>query len=150
MREYKTSLEYSERARSLADEIHEPNYAYLALTLIGKDYLALDQYEPASSALARAIQKVEEIRSRVGGQEQQRAYFFERKIEPYYLMVELLRRQNKAEEALELAERARSRTLLDLMGSAKLDIGRTMSPEERAAEQKLDGQLRALNTQLLR
>src|SRR5206468_4186302 len=39
--EYKTSIEFSERARRLADEIREPNYSYLALTLIGKNYLAL-------------------------------------------------------------------------------------------------------------
>jgi len=140
----------SEQARSLADEIRKPNYSYLALTLIGKNYLALGQYEPARSALAQAIQKVEDIRNQVGGQEQQKAYFFERKIEPYYLMVDLLLRQKKPEEALEFAERARSRTLLDVIGGAKLDISRTMSHEERAEEQKLDGQLRALNIQLSR
>ncbi len=150
LREYKTSIEFSERARSLADEIHEPNYSYLALTLIGKNYLALGQYEPAQSALAQAIQKVEDIRNQVGGQEQQKAYFLERKIEPYYLMVDLLLRQNKPEEALEFAERARSRGLLDLVAGAKLDISRAMSPEERAEEQNLEGRLRALNTQLFR
>jgi CHAT domain-containing protein len=112
--------------------------------------LALGQYESARSALALAIEKVENVRNRVGGQEQQRASFFERKIEPYYLMVELLLAQNKPEEALQFAERGRSRTLLDLIGSAKLEITRTMSSGERAEERKLEGQLAALNTQLYR
>src|SRR5436309_3043941 len=65
-------------------------------------------------------------------------------------MVDLLLRQKRSEEALEFAERARSRTLLDLIGGAKLDISRTMSREERAQEQKLEGELRALNSQLSR
>jgi len=150
LREYKTSIELSEQARSLADEIHEPNYSYLALTLIGKNDLALGQAESARSALTLAIGKAEEIRSRVGGQELQRAYFFERKIEPYYLMVDLLIRQNRPEEALEFAERAKSRTLLDLIGNARLDIAGAMSSEEKTQERTLEGQLAALNTQLNR
>ena len=141
---------FRERAWRLADEIQESNLSYLALTLIGKTHLALGQYDLASSSLARAIEKVEGLRKRVGGQDQQRASFFERKIEPYYLMVDLLLAQNKPEKALEFAERARSRTLLDLIGSAKFDINRIMSREDRAEERKLEGQLAALNSQLFR
>src|SRR5439155_11594157 len=133
-----------------ADQIRKPGYSFLALSLIVKSYFALGQYEAARSALTQAIQIVEDIRNQVGGQEQQKAYFFERKVEPYYLMVDLLLRQKKPEEALEFAERARSRTLLDVIGGAKLDISRTMSHEERAEEQKLEVHLRALNIQLSR
>jgi CHAT domain-containing protein len=148
--DYTRSIELSTVAGNLADEIHETNYSYLALTLRGKNHLALEQYEPARESLKLAIEKAEQIRSRIGGQEQQRAFFFERKIEPYYLMVDLLVRQNKPEEALEFAEQARSRTLLDLIGNVKLDIAKAMSPAEKEEERKLDGQLAALNTQLYR
>ena len=148
--DFERSIELSSKAGKLADEIHETNFSYLALTMSGKNYLALRQYERARENLNLAIEKAEQIRSRIGGQEQQRAFFFERKIEPYYLMVDLLARQNKPEEALEFAERARSRTLLDLIGSVKLDIAKAMLPAEKENERKLDGQLAALNTQLYR
>lgn len=148
--EYEQALRLSSRAGELAEEIHESNYSYLALTLSGKSRLALGQYEAARVSLQGAIEKVEQIRSRVGGQEQQRAFFFGRKTEPYYLMVDLLVRENRPEEALEFAEKARSRALLDLIGNAKFDIARNMSPAEKEEEQKLNGQLATLNTQLYR
>ena len=86
--DYERALDLSSEAGRLANEIHEPNYSYLALTLIGKSYLALGRYDAAKESLLRAIEKAEQIRSRVGGQDQQRAFFFERKIEPYYVMVD--------------------------------------------------------------
>ncbi len=148
--DYRKSLELSAEAERLAVEIHEVNYSYLALTSSGKSYLALGQYEAAKTNLARAIEKVEQIRSRVGGQAQQRAFFFERKIEPYYLMVDLLVRQNRPGEALEFAESARSRTLLDLAGSVKPDLADQMTPVEKEQERRLSRELAALNTQLYR
>ena len=147
---YGKAIELAARAGELADELHEANYSYLALTASGKSHLALGQFEAARANLDRAIEKVEQIRSRIGGREQQRAFFFERKIEPYYLMVDLLIRQNRPEEALEFAERARSRTLLDLTGKVKFDIAKAMSLEEKQEEQRLDGHLTDFNSRLYR
>lgn len=149
-REYERSLDFSNRALLLAEDIHETNYSYLALDLMGKNYVALGRNESANSVLGRAIEAVEQIRRQVGGQEQQRAYFLERKIEPYQLMVDLLIGQSRPERALEFAERAKSRALLDLVGNAKSDISRAMTTDERAEERRLDGQINALNIQLYR
>jgi DNA-binding beta-propeller fold protein YncE len=71
--ECEKSIELSASAGPLADEIDEANYSYLALSLRGKRYLALGQYEPARTNVEHAIEKVEQVRNRVGGQEQQRA-----------------------------------------------------------------------------
>ncbi len=150
LRDYGKSLDLAREAERLAEEIQETNYSYLALTLVGKSYLALGKYDAAKDSLARAIEKAEQIRGQVGGQEEQRAFFFERKIEPYYLMVDLLARQNRTEDALEFAERARGRALLDLIGGAKLDIARSMSPAEREEERRLNDQLSDLNRKLYR
>ncbi len=147
---FEQSAKLSAWAGELAEEIHESNYSYLALTLTGKSHLALGQIEAARATLQNAILKLEQIRSQVGGQEQQRAFFFGRKIEPYYLMVDLLVRQNRPEEALEVAEQARSRSLLDLIGNPRSDPAKSMSPAEKDEEQKLSGQLATLNSQLYR
>ncbi len=148
--DYARSLELSALARTLADEIQEANYSYLALSQSGKCLLALNQFDAARANLESAIRKVEQIRSRIGGQEQQRAFFFERRVEPYYLMVDLLARQNRPEEALVYAEQARCRTLVDLAGSSRLEIAKAMSPDESRQEQSLEGQLTSLNTRLFR
>jgi CHAT domain-containing protein len=148
--EYDESITLSLLAAKLADDVSEPNLSYLALTQLGKARIALGQYESAGTDLLRAIERAERIRGRVGGQDQQRALFFEHKVEPYYLMVDLLIRQNKREEALLFAERARSRALLDLLGRGSLDIGAAISAAERDQEKRLDGQLTALNTQIYR
>jgi CHAT domain-containing protein len=147
---FEQSAKLSAWAGDRAEEIHESNYSYLALTLTGKSHLALGQIEAARAILQNAILKVEQIRSRVGGQEQQRAFFFGRKIEPYHLMVDLLIRQNRPEEALEVAEKARSRSLLDLIGNPRSDPAQSMSSTEKEEDQKLSGQLATLNSQLYR
>ena len=51
---YRSSIELSERALKLAEEIEHPEFASLALTLIGKNYLALGERESASSALEQS------------------------------------------------------------------------------------------------
>ncbi|MGH9763097.1 MAG: CHAT domain-containing protein, partial [Blastocatellia bacterium] len=147
---YDKSVEFSTRAAKLADDISEPNLSYLALTQLGKARLALRQYDSAAADLHVAIERAEQIRGRIAGQEEQRAFFFERKVEPYYLMVDLLVRENRPEQALEFAERSRSRSLLDMLGSHRLDITKAMTPEQRNEEAKLSGQLTSLNSGLYR
>jgi CHAT domain-containing protein/tetratricopeptide (TPR) repeat protein len=148
LKQYDRSLDMSVLAAKMADDISEPNLSYLALTQAGKARLALGQNDLGRADLLRAIERAEQIRSRIRGQEQERALFFERKIEPYYLMVELLSRQGKPQEALLFAERARSRALLDLFGQTGLDMIGALSAEERDEEKRLNGQLAALNSQL--
>ena len=145
---FEKSEELSGIAGRLADEIHEANYSYLALTQSGKSLLALGRYDAAREKLESAIEKVEQIRSWIGGQEQQRAYFFERKVEPYYLMADLLLKEKKPERAVEFAERARSRTMLDLSGSGRLELSKVISPAEKEEEQRLDAHLIEINTLL--
>ena len=150
LRRYEESIHESMRASSLADEISEPNLSYLSLTQLGKSRIATGQFDLAMKDLSRAIERAEQMRGSVGGQQQQRALFFEHKIEPYYLIVDLLVRQAKAGDALLIAERARSRALLDLLGRNSADIGLRLSVTERDEEKRLDAELTALNTQLYR
>jgi len=48
------SIELSASAGRLADEIQEADYSHLALSLSGKSYLALGQYEPARTNVEHA------------------------------------------------------------------------------------------------
>jgi CHAT domain-containing protein len=61
-------------------------------------------------------------------------------------MIELMLSQNSLMEALAYAERAKARTLLDVLYNGKIEINKAMSVEEEAEQQKLKNELNRLNT----
>src|SRR5262245_15270764 len=148
LRDYAQTLEFSNRAVALADGMHYANYSYLALTLRGKLHLARNERLDAEHDFSQAIGKVESIRNKIVGQDQQRASFFERKIEPYHLMVDLFVRDQNLGEALKYAERAKGRTLLDLLEGSRISSTKAMSPIEREKDARLSARITALNNQL--
>src|SRR5215475_7882182 len=65
-------------------------------------------------------------------------------------MVELLIAQNNPEEALNYAERAKARVLLDVLSSGRVNITKAMTGEEQEQERHLNSQLVAFNSQIYR
>ena len=147
---YRQALELSERALVLARELSQPNISYLALVLKAKASLAQHQYEPATQSLSDAIYEAELIRSNVAGREQQSTLFFQNRVEPYYLMIDLLAKQNRVGDAMLYAERAKSRVLLDVLQGKKLDATKEMSAGDRELEQRLRKEIQLLNIQIYR
>src|SRR5262249_26771916 len=76
--------------------------------------------------------------------------FFASRISPYYAMVELLIAQSNPDGALNYAERAKARVLLDVLSSGRINITKAMTVEEQERERHLNGQIIALNSQLYR
>ncbi|HKR02828.1 MAG TPA: CHAT domain-containing protein, partial [Pyrinomonadaceae bacterium] len=101
-------------------------------------------------AFAEAINVIEKLRDQVAGSEEDRRRFMEGRIAPYNAMVDLLVAQNNLPEAFTYAERAKGRTLLDVLRNGRVDISKALSPEEREQELSLDAAIAALNTQLKR
>jgi len=67
---------------------------------------------------------------------------------PYYQMVNLLLTQNKPTEALAYSERAKSRTLLDVLQTGRIDINKAMTVQEQERERRLRNELVSLNAQI--
>jgi len=85
----------------------------------------LGRNEEALAASREAVRNVEEIRSDLGDAELRSGYF-EDKLGIYHLAVHLALETQHPDEAFELAERSRSRSFLDLLGSqTTLSKGRT-------------------------
>ena len=85
----------------------------------------LGRNEEALAASREAVRNVEEIRGELGDAGLRSGYF-EDKQGMYYLAVRLALETQHPEEAFELAERSRSRSFLDLLGSqTTLSKGRT-------------------------
>src|SRR5262245_16309450 len=98
--------------------------------------------------LSQAIEQVEAVRDQVIGQEQERQLFFENKVSAYHLLIDLLVAQNRSNDALVYAERAKGRVLLDVMSKGKAQITDMLTLEERKEDQRLNEEIVGLNNEL--
>lgn len=146
--EYVKSSDVTNRAVELATQLRLPLMTYLALTLKGKAYQAQKEPGLATEAFIRAIEAVEQMRAQVAGGENEQQIFFEDKLSPYHEMVSLLTRQNSIEKALEYAERAKGRVLLDVLRNGRTDISKTLSQTEHSEERRIYGEMVTVNTRI--
>ncbi len=159
--DYRQAIELTERAIQMARQIGNLEVLAKASTRAGKAYAALGQPEQARQHFAEAIQAVEQLRNLTSVSERDRQRFLEARIGPYYGMVELLIAQGQKKgtsansappavlaEALEYAQRAKGRVLLDVLQSGKADIAKAMTGAEAEQERKLTRDLTTLNAVL--
>jgi CHAT domain-containing protein/tetratricopeptide (TPR) repeat protein len=145
---YQQAIEFANRTANLSRQIGTPSLIWEAGIVAGMSYQALHQDEQAKKAFTEAIAAIEETRNQIAGDEQQRQQFFAEKLSPYYGMITLLLGQNNPTEALAFAERAKARSLLDVLQSGKLNITKAMSPAEKQQEQQLNSHMVSLNAQI--
>ncbi|HEY7180344.1 MAG TPA: CHAT domain-containing protein, partial [Blastocatellia bacterium] len=88
------------------------------------------------------------LRREVAGGEQQRQSFLEDKLSPWLGMISLLVSQKKFGEALTFAEQSKARALLDTLQAGRSSLRRSLSPQERQAEEDQRLLMGALNSQL--
>jgi len=81
-----------------------------------------------------------------GEEEQQR--FFETQALPYKALVGLSIAERKYTEAFFVSERMKSRTLLDVLQSGKIDLAKALSVEEREQEKQFRNELVSVNAQI--
>jgi CHAT domain-containing protein/Tfp pilus assembly protein PilF len=148
--EYHKAVEYAERSAALALQANLQEQVPYSRTLSGKAHLALGELEPARRSLLEAISAVERLRSQVAGGERDRQRFFERQVEPYYVMVDLLLTRRDDFQALTYAERAKGRVLLDVLSSGRVDISKAMTAGEKTRESALSGEVNRLNSEIFR
>ncbi len=146
--EYSKAVEFSDRAVSLASQINLPEIAYLALTMKGKAHAALNEHDACQKAPQKAISTIEHLRTQVSGGEQDYQRFFQKRISPYHAMVSSLLAQNKPSEALDFAERAKARVLLDVLRNGRIAINKSMGHDEQAEERRLYGEVVSINARL--
>lgn len=142
------ALRAADRAALLAAEIESPEALWNARTAAGRALAAAGRRGPARQALEEAVAVLEEIREQVAGGEIERQRFFERRIAPYHLLVELAVAEGRPADALAWAERARARVLLDALATGRARPEAAMTPAERAREAELERGLAAANGKL--
>jgi CHAT domain-containing protein/Tfp pilus assembly protein PilF len=132
-------------------------------SLEAKSLLGIAQVERKRGALTeartqieRALSIIETVRAKVASQELRTAFLASNR-HYYELYIDLLMQQHRAQPAagynataLQVSERARARSLLDLLTEARLEIRQGVSPELLAKERALQQQLNAKETYRLR
>jgi CHAT domain-containing protein len=147
--QYLQAIELHERAATIARQIRTPDELVSILTPAADAYRASGKLDQARKALLEAIETVEQLRGLVAGSEQERQSFLEQQVAPYYAMAALLIDQNTYFEALTFAERAKARTLIDVLESGKANLTKALTSEEIDREQKLNAHLVSLNAQII-
>jgi CHAT domain-containing protein len=115
---YQQAIALSTQLKGIADQPYLYNGLARALAGLGRT-------EEALSAVRESVRYVEELRADIGDSAL-RSGFFEGKQGIYLYAIELALQTHHPDEAFALAERARSRSFLDLLGSqTPLSKGRT-------------------------
>jgi CHAT domain-containing protein len=106
----------ADRAITLARRVDNDQVLWVVAHRRGAVHRAFGDRDQALEDLRESIAAIERLRARVASSDEARAGFFEDKQTVYGEAIELLMELGRVEEALELAERARARAFLDLLG----------------------------------
>ena len=111
---------------------------WLALEILGEAQRTLGQTAAAEKTLRESIETIETVRSQVTGDALDRQQFFQNKTAPYYALAEMLARNGKTFEALQFAERAKGRVLLDILQSGQqAGADKNLTAKEQTDEKNL-------------
>src|SRR5262249_15129276 len=121
---YAEALRYYRNSLEISKGIDEKALQCMALTNIGRVHLLQGNYLLAREELTNAIAAIEQLRTRIVGDEQQQQQFFQRWLTAYHLLVQLSVDENNSAAALTFAERGKARALLDTLQTGHVDITR--------------------------
>ncbi|MBI1926988.1 CHAT domain-containing protein [Candidatus Poribacteria bacterium] len=114
---------------------------------IGDVHQAQKQWDKAAEAYRKATALIEQVRSAAKEPSLQMG-FFEQYTSPYSGLVASLLALNKREEAFQTAERAKARTLVELLEGGRVDIVTVMTEEEKRREGELNERITLANLEL--
>ncbi len=143
MRRFDQSVELATQSLHLADELKFSNLSILASTLLAKSLLKTGEKDEAVEALNHAINIIEDRRNQIVGQEHGQQLYFENKVTPYHLLIDVLVKEGKTLEALAHAEKAKSRVLFDALSERRSSTNISNADEEE--RRKLNQEIVALN-----
>ncbi|MDF5726653.1 MAG: tetratricopeptide repeat protein [Rhizonema sp. PD38] len=119
---YEKAIDYQNQRLKIVREIQSPLGEGEALSNIGSDLYNVGNLLDAKQALLNAIKIWESIRLKLGSNDVFKISIFETQAVAYQLLQKVLIAQNQINDALEIAERGRTRAFAEL-------LARRLSPE---------------------
>jgi CHAT domain-containing protein/Tfp pilus assembly protein PilF len=145
--DFAQALESAERAVALSKEVGERENRPRALYWLGRAHYGLKQFEESGSAFEEAISIIESTRANITGQDSRTTFFATHwgSYEAYIDLSMLMHREqpNKGYDvqAFQMSERARARSLLELLNESRTQINQGVVPELLERERSLQKQL---------
>jgi len=147
---YTEALSASQQAVSLARETGRKVDVFVALTNLGYSQFGLNRLSDAQQSFTEAVSLSESLRSQVAGGVEERQRYFEGGMRAHHGLLSVLVKQHQLHDALNFAERAKARTLLDMLQEGRVSVQKAMTAKEQQDERQLKSQLTQLNKQLAR
>ena len=127
-RDEKKAVAFGERAIALARANDNEEVLWAVAHRWGSIRRELGRREDALESFLESLAAIERLRARVVASDEARTGFLEGKQAVYADTIDLLMELGRIEEALELAERARARAFLDLLGGRELAGAAAVEP----------------------
>ncbi|HEV3332363.1 MAG TPA: CHAT domain-containing tetratricopeptide repeat protein [Bryobacteraceae bacterium] len=148
--DFAQALEAAARGQELAGAGGYIQPVWRAHLRAGTAYRGLKQMARSETEFTQAISVIEDMRTRVAGDESEQAGFFGDRLEPYSRMIELLATEGRNAQAFEYAERAKARVLVDVLRAGRSQLDTVLTADERRRDQELRTQLASLNVRVMR
>ncbi len=142
------ALNFAARAVGIAREIGGEELLWKNSEVQGKAYRLLKQPENARQSFDAAIKIIESRRFGLSSGAGTQNYLAD-KLQPYQEVIGMLVEQNDATNALDYAEHAKARTLLDILSGEPVEIGNAMTGDEKTRESEINNKIGTLNRQIL-
>jgi CHAT domain-containing protein/tetratricopeptide (TPR) repeat protein len=147
---YTEALSVSQRAVALSRDNGRKAELFVGLTNLGYAQFGLNRLADARQTFSEAVSIVEDLRTQAAGGLEERQRYFEAGMRAHHGLLSVLVKENQPADALMLAERAKARTLLDILQQGRVNVQKSMTAKEQEVERQLKSQLTELNKQLAR
>lgn len=148
LEQYDQVIELGSRSLELARNLQFSNLYILASTLVAKSLIKRNDPASAESMLRSTVNEIENQRNRIAGREMSQQLYFENKVIPYHLLIDLNIRKADVFSALSNAERVKGRVLLDALRNGRALPQREMSGIEKDEQRRLNQSIVNLNRAL--
>jgi CHAT domain-containing protein/uncharacterized protein HemY len=142
------AADWSAQAIAEFRAVGDRSYEAVALEIAARAADAAGNPREARRTIEEALRVTEETRKAADSQ-QLRASFFATRQDAYEFYVDLLMRTGDAAAALEVHERSRARSLLEMLGDTAMDIREGVDPKLLAREREISALLNGKGTRLL-
>ncbi|HTD24466.1 MAG TPA: tetratricopeptide repeat protein [Terriglobales bacterium] len=136
--------EYYDRARAIWEKLapERTDYAETLAALAGIK-VKKKELDTAAQLLEKALNVLEGQMSQFGGEEEIRSGFRAKHLSYYQDYIDLLMQQKQSEQALQVVERSRARTLLEMLAAAHVDVRKGGNPALIERERSLEADIAA-------
>lgn len=145
-----------EKALAIDQGTMAPHVMWRVHSGLADTYVQLGDLNAAGDHYQKAIETIETVRARLGGEEE-KAGFFQDKVEVYKKQIALLldsrfkdTNSHNAAEAFHYVERARARAFLDLLAEGRVDVEQNTSPDLTKRRQELQQRISQLTSQSIK